>query len=194
MTPFKQSGIISLMQDLTGTTLLNSIKADLTPQTPYEDVEIIHTGIDLCLNIEDLVGQLKKYQQEGFHTIRMVSQGKTHQTIELIRHRNPEDLIQYRLDYVEHKLLRWLRDSFRKQNIILQEKTLSLANYQARVQKLKTICPNTQKTLDQKTKRTEQYHQAVAQIKEILDNYPNYTYEELTLLANKLSFDGGVPR
>lgn len=174
------------MQDLTGSKLLASIKEDLSPQTPAEDVEIVHTGLDSILNIDDLIVKLRSFQVQGYHTIKMVTQHKDLQTIELIRHRTPEELVAYRIYLIEHKILRWFNDGYRRLNETLKNKELSLVNYELRVKNTKTVCSSMKEKLFKKQVRIEEYRLAVQKIKEVIDNYPQYTYQELFLLPEQL--------
>lgn len=174
------------MKDLAGSKLLASIKEDLTPQNPQEDVEIISIGIDVCLNIEELTSQLKVYQDKGFHTVKFISQHNNIQTINLIRHRSSEELEQYRIDRVRHPILRWFYDGHRRLNETLQSKEQSLINYREKVKNTKVVCPSMKECLDRKEKRILEYREAVRKIKEVIDNYPQYTYQELNELPDKL--------
>ncbi len=98
---------------------------------------------------------------------------------------SPEEIVEYKRGRVQSKIFRWLRDGRARFQTIIEEKTKSIESYEKRCQFWSTP-DNMMKKLKTKKQRLKYYQDKVDHINYVIDNYTEYTYEELERVPDRV--------
>lgn len=178
--------------------LIKSIRENAKPSNTNEKFEIIHTGISLESTTEDVMIKIKEFQDCGYFKIKFISASDKNQVVELTKERSIEEIFQYRLDRVENIFLRWFKDGIKRYSKILKEKDLGIEIYNKRIQNIisnnKVVSKKMLDKLKRKQERANYYRIKINEMSEIIQNYHNYTYEEMCAFQDKFFNVGGSLR
>jgi hypothetical protein len=114
--------------------------------------------------------------------------------VEFCNERSPEEIIQYRRDRIQHPIFRWLRDGKYRIDQIVSDKIKSYHKYKASYNfRTDGYIPSRQKDYEAKLRRilnrTKFYMDKSKEIGFIIENYENYTYEELCVIPEIILYD-----